>query len=102
MKMKEAEIHWNIYSKKVAVCDRDQSRTQVSWTGDTGTRWSVACHGNAGNSTPEEFHLAILFVNFHTAVVRDGIDPHDLHNEMLKIDEYRQTISPDIEGAGQD
>ncbi len=40
-----------------------------------------------------------LFIDFHTMVVRDGIDPLAAHQEFLKIDEYRERISPDIPGA---
>jgi hypothetical protein len=43
-----------------------------------------------------------MFVCFHTAVVRDGIDPQDAHREFLKISEYRRRISPDIEGANDE
>jgi hypothetical protein len=40
-----------------------------------------------------------LFLEFHTLVVRDGIDPQALHKEFLKIDEYRWRLAPDVEGA---
>lgn len=43
--------------------------------------------------------LAFLLVDFHTCVVRDGIDPQKAHRQFLKIDEYRRFISPDCEGA---
>ena len=42
---------------------------------------------------------ALMFVDFHTAVVRDKVPIEDAHREFLKIKEYRTTISPDIEGA---
>jgi hypothetical protein len=42
----------------------------------------------------------MLFIQFHTAVIRDGIDPQRAHKAFLAIDEYRQRISPDIQGAG--
>ena len=41
----------------------------------------------------------MLFIDFHTLVVRDGVDPKQAHAEFLKIDEYRWSISPDIDGA---
>jgi len=41
----------------------------------------------------------MLFVDFHTLVVRDGIDPVAAHAEFSKIDGYREIISPDIDGA---
>ena len=44
---------------------------------------------------------AMLFIDFHTITVRDGISPQAAHQEFLKIDEYRKLISPDTEGADQ-
>ena len=44
----------------------------------------------------------LLFIDFHTLTVRDGINPADAHREFLKIDEYRRLIAPDIEGAEDD
>lgn len=41
----------------------------------------------------------MLFIEFHTLVVRDGIDPQAAHREFLKIDEYAEAIAPDIPGA---
>lgn len=43
--------------------------------------------------------LMLLFIHFHTLVVRDGIPIADAHREFLKIKEYRATISRDISGA---
>ena len=36
---------------------------------------------------------------FHALLVRDGIHPQAAHKAFLVIDEYREVISPDIEGA---
>ena len=41
----------------------------------------------------------LMFIDFHTLVVRDGIDPKAAHKEFMKIDEYCRRISPDIDGA---
>lgn len=43
--------------------------------------------------------IAQLFIDFHTLVVRDGIDPQVAHRAFLAIDEYAETISPDIPGS---
>lgn len=48
---------------------------------------------------PEIEQVMQIFIDFHTIVVRDGIDPNAAHREFLKIDEYRERISPDISGA---
>lgn len=42
---------------------------------------------------------ALMMVDFHTMVVRDGIDPQVAHKEFLKVDEYRKIIAPDVYGA---
>jgi hypothetical protein len=49
-----------------------------------------------------EASALMLFIEFHTIVVRDGLDPQKVHQAFLKIDEYAERISPDISGATQD
>jgi hypothetical protein len=43
--------------------------------------------------------VARTFIEFHTLVMRDGIDPRTAHEAFLVIDEYAMHISPDISGA---
>jgi hypothetical protein len=43
-----------------------------------------------------------LFIDFHTLVVRDDIEPAIAHEAFLVIDEYREFIAPDIPGASDD
>jgi hypothetical protein len=43
--------------------------------------------------------LAMVFIEFHAMVVRDGIDPQEAHRAFLAIDEYRTHIAPDMDGA---
>jgi len=40
-----------------------------------------------------------IMAAFHTCVVRDRIDVDAAHKAFLKIDEYRERISPDTPGA---
>ncbi|AYO83005.1 hypothetical protein [Methylobacterium brachiatum] len=47
----------------------------------------------------DEARIARLFIDFQTLVVRDGLDPQDVHQAFLAIDEYRFRIAPDTEGA---
>ena len=41
----------------------------------------------------------MLFIEFHTIVVRYKVSVEAAHKAFLAIDEYRQRIAPDIEGA---
>ena len=69
------------------------------------TGWSEPYSHSAGScylalkNDPEIVQVAQLFIDFHTMIVRDGIDPRAAHREFLKIDEYRERISRDIPGA---
>ena len=42
---------------------------------------------------------ALVLAEFHALVVRDGMHPQAVHRAFLVIDEYREVISSDIEGA---
>lgn len=53
----------------------------------------------ATRDLPEWQQIAMLFIEFHTIVVRDGIDPQVAHAAFLAIDEYRERIAPDVPGA---
>jgi hypothetical protein len=44
----------------------------------------------------------MLFIEFNTIVVRDNVSVEAAHKAFLAIDEYRERISPDIEGADWD
>ena len=57
-----------------------------------------ACDLSFKEATDAE-RVAMMFIAFHTMVVRDGIDPQFAHEALLQIEEYRRAISPDIEGA---
>jgi hypothetical protein len=58
----------------------------------------------SGRDTPDHWPPDLsgafaAFVRFHTMVVRDGIDPKVAQRALLCVDEFRQRMSPDIEGA---
>ena len=73
------------------------------------TRWScrpehrldftTGCCELARHEWPEDRKVTMMFIDFHTLIVRDGINPQAAHKEFLKIDEYRRRISPDIDGT---
>lgn len=62
-----------------------------------------ACTGGACETRIQKMRgmksVAQLFIDFHTIVVRDGLDPKHVHEAFLNIKEYRERISPDIDGA---
>jgi hypothetical protein len=70
------------------------------WPDKTG--WSrryprtAGCCESARRNWPLDLKIGQLFVDFHTLVVRDRIDPQHAHAEFLKIDEYMERISPDL------
>jgi hypothetical protein len=69
---------------------RSETSGLVMSTGAVFSHWRTL-------SDDERFIAMML--EFHTMVVRDLIDPKAAHQEFLKIDEYRQRISRDIDGA---
>lgn len=50
----------------------------------------------ANRQQSAEAQIAQVFVHFHTMVVRDGVDPKVAHDALIKIDEFREAVSPDI------
>lgn len=80
MRFKEAMIVWNV-GGEVDV---------VAWPDVEG-----ACFSATDKLNSDEV-VAQVFIDFHTLVVRDGIDPLKAHAEFMKIDEYRERISEDI------
>ena len=62
-----------------------------------------ACDGGASvtsrrNKSGWE-QIALVFMDFHTLVVRDGLSPEVVHRAFLEIDEYAENISPNIDGS---
>lgn len=67
------------------------------WTVDYAMSGGAAYTRTRGLTGAEA--IAQLFIDFHTIVVGDGVDPQETHAAFLAIEEYRATISPDIPGA---
>jgi hypothetical protein len=59
---------------------------------------TVGCCNFRQKWTNDQKELQMM-LDFHTLVVRDGIDPQKAHQEFLKVEAYRKRISPDIPGA---
>ncbi|MCK1282238.1 hypothetical protein IVB46_44190 [Bradyrhizobium sp. 61] len=70
---------------------------KTGWSDDYDS--TVGCCDTKRSGFSLEGKVAQMFIDFHTLVVGDGIDPKAAHREFLKIDEYRRRISPDIDGA---
>ena len=83
--------------------DEPESVEVGPWPDKTGWsdqyRYTGGCCELARHEWPEDRKVMMMFIDFHTLVVRDGIDPQAAHREFLKIDEYHRRISPDIDGA---
>jgi hypothetical protein len=62
-------------------------------------RLTTGCCESARRDWPIDSKIGQLFIDFHTLVVRDRIDPQHAHDEFLKIDEYTERIAPDLRGA---
>lgn len=50
-------------------------------------------------NAPVHEALVRMFVEFHSMVFRDGIDPLVAHQAFLGIDEYRWALAADVPGA---
>lgn len=57
-----------------------------------------ACFREWHEAEPDTLALLVMLA-FNTAVVRDGVPVDAAHEAFLKIDQYRERISPDTEGA---
>ena len=94
MKFTEAMICWNPDTDEIAV---------GPWPDQTG--WSKQYLASVGacearlHDMDEAQQGRTLFIHFNTIVVGDNVGVQAAHQAFLKIDEYRQLISPDITGA---
>ena len=97
MRAKEAMICWipnDGDSIEVVRCP-DYARLSDNYEFTTGA-CCKSWHEVDSRSTEMAF---FIMVAFNTCVVRDRINVDAAHKAFLKIDEYRQRISPDIPGA---
>jgi hypothetical protein len=104
LEAREAVIGWSRETKAVRVWRRlaGEDPDRPPWK-PLGARRDFPLTGGACEVSRAQASgweaLALLMADFHTLVVRDGIDPQAAHREFLKIREYREFISPDIPGA---
>ena len=95
MKYQEALIAWTPHTDKIAVFPWPDKHNRSGGYDFTGG----ACFSHIRECKNEFQRDMLLFVDFHTAVVRDGIPVESAHKAFLAIDEYRQRIAPDVQGA---
>ena len=43
--------------------------------------------------------VMMVFIDYHTLVYGDGLDPKVVHDAFLAIDEFAEHIAPDLPGA---
>lgn len=94
MKFTEAMIAWNHDSDQIKVGPWPERN---DWS-DAYEATTGACETRLHLMTPDQ-QRALLFIHFNTIVVGDGVDVQAAHRAFLKIDEYRNDISPHLPGA---
>ncbi len=103
MKAEQADIVWTPINDGMHPGDVRVETHCSAWSRTGGDLWLSAARLEGDSQIEEEIssikQKLALFVNFHTLVVRDGIDPLKAHKAFLSIDEYRVTISREIFGA---
>jgi hypothetical protein len=100
MKITEADIVWVPASADVPNAGSIRvERHGSGWRRTAGDRWVPAASFSRVTSKDSNLQLLAMFITFNTIVVRDGIDPQAAHRALLTIDEYRQSISRDMQGA---
>ena len=101
MKYQEALIAWTPHTADIRVGRLLQSYEETNWTNHpvryryTGGAAYVGLRKCEDKSKRD----MMLFIEFNTIDVRYKIPVEAAHREFLKIDEYRQRISPDTPGA---
>jgi hypothetical protein len=107
MEMKDAQIEWTPTDDKnhtpgVIVYSRTEHLEHVRNAGSLA-RERYAYSGGACKRDYRGLRrwqaIALMMADFHKLLVRDGLDPQEVHREFLKIDQYRQFIALDCEGA---
>ena len=94
----EAVVAWNQATKEVTVLSLDDYRRAwktitLRFPSDVGATFSDRAAARGAKA------VALVFIDFHTLVVRDAMPIEAVHQEFLKIDEYKRHMSPDIPGG---
>jgi hypothetical protein len=98
MKIAEAVVVWVPETGNVRI-----ERHGSDWDNDPDSFWALAADAwnTIAPSPPTKEHIEVLsmFILFNTLVVRDRVPVEAAHKAFLKIEEYRQAISPDTPGV---
>ena len=104
MKARDALIAWTPPSHKESPT-AGQVRVGALIDRASAKDWAAVydCTGGAAHmerrTLDDTTSTLMVFVDFHTLVVGDGMDPKVVHEAFLAIDEFAEHISPDIQGA---
>ena len=100
MKFRDALVAWNPGTSEVRVGlligedEADWTRTPIKYRMTGG-----AAYKEVREATNPLAIAVFMFAEFHAIVVRDNVPVQAAHRAFLAIDEYRERIAPDIEGA---
>lgn len=91
MRFKEAMIVWNVGGEVdvVPYPSASEAAHKPHLRNSCG-----ACYSATAKLKPEEV-VSQVFIEFNTIVVRDKVDPAKAPAAFLKIDEYRERVSPE-------
>lgn len=100
MKFIDAYVVWLPNTDQVHVVDKAGLR-MIDKRKSPAFYWIGLTRGDFGDKlekTQTECEL-MMFITFHTLVVRDKVPVEAVHRAFLVVDEYRRRISPDTPGA---
>jgi len=77
------------------VVSRTEARGNVQYDRHHYSRTGGGVFSEVREAGPEEAKVFALAA-FHDIVIRDKVSPKNAHNALLKIDEFRDGIAPDL------
>ena len=100
MRAAEANVIYTPGTDRLCVVRQDQAGDAMGALAPD-QRWCGVVAGDADNRLPTTAAETerMVFITFHTLVVRDGMDVAATHRAFLQIDEYRWSCCPDLAGA---